>query len=198
MRPVSFELAASDEPDYEYNAQRLVFSLKGDSSSDTDEVVRAGIDIRCFGLQNTDHKIGTFSVNNCLKMVLPLSLRFSQRGFTATRQFSENITELDVLARIKGVSTRKHMHPVLALWEFATAFPSLAHAYLLTLLEGVLESPALGRHIFTHYRMVSVVDSFGWLVFFILCGVIQGCPLSGSLFAIAADPFLRILHTSRF
>ena len=111
--------------------------------------------------------------------MLPVRLHFSQRGFTATRQFTENIIELDVQSRIKGEAAKKLIIPLLALWGFATAFPSLAHAYLFAVLEIVIESPSLRRQIYAYYRMVSVVDSIGNLVFFILCGVIQGCPLSG-------------------
>ena len=78
----------------------------------------------------------------------------------------------------------------------AAAFPLLVHAYLWQ----VLEKYKVPRHIIniikglytkhaTHIKFAGrVYEGFD-----ITAGIKQGCPSSGTLFAMAIDPFIRML-----
>ena len=80
---------------------------------------------------------------------------------------------------------------------FAAAFPSLFHEWIFLVLRAtqcplgiinVVEGIYHGNHAY--------ILSGGTLTFLfhILSGALQGCPLSGSLFAMAVDPFLWAIH----
>ena len=82
---------------------------------------------------------------------------------------------------------------ILFLLDVLQAFPMLAHRWLWLVLNATIRARALFNKIVAHYHNPSVLDDMHRLKFLILSGVIQGCPLSGSLFAIAMDPILRLL-----
>ena len=83
--------------------------------------------------------------------------------------------------------------PFLTLWDFASAFPSVAHAWLFAVLKAV----QLWRGFITGIKKLysgnkAYCHAGGVLVFLfdILSGVLQGCPLSGTLFVLVIDPLL--------
>lgn len=49
---------------------------------------------------------------------------------------------------------------------------------------------------YAHNAAFTVCEGVNKLAFWILSGVLQGCPLSGMLFALAMDPFLRCMKAS--
>ena len=79
-------------------------------------------------MKNCDNKAIGIAQNNCIKYELHRTLHKMQNGFTVLRQFTNNIVDLDAAARKFGCSSRASELPLIALWDFATAFPSLAHA----------------------------------------------------------------------
>ena len=82
---------------------------------------------------------------------------------------------------------------MLAFWDLAAAFPSVAHAWLFMVLRARGVPIGLIDLIDSMYRLVSAFMVCGGrfrFLFWILAGVLQGCPLSGMLFAIVMDPFL--------
>ena len=77
--------------------------------------------------------------------------------------------------------------PFLLLWDFASAFPSVAHAWLFSVLEAI----KLWRGFITGIRNLyagnkAFGQSGGFMIFMfmIVSGVLQGCPLSGTLFVL--------------
>eukprot|EP00959_Pyramimonas_sp_CCMP1952_P097971 2047620-Pyramimonas_sp.AAC.1 len=82
--------------------------------------------------------------------------------------------------------------PLLVGYDFGQAFPSLAHSWVLKVLNAMLLPPPLVT--FTEF-LFSGVCCYGalgtdlTLLFWISSGIIQGCPSSGCIFALAADPF---------
>ena len=138
-------------------------------------------------------------MNHACKRTLSLSTCALQRGFVPGRQLIENIVDLDTEGRIYGMKAASSFAggsgccPILAFWDFAAAFPSVAHAWLFLVLEARGVPDGFLAVIVAMYDMVcafAVADGCTTFLFWILTGVLQGCPLSGMLFAIIMDPFL--------
>ena len=87
-------------------------------------------------------------------------------------------------------------HPVFISFDFSSAFASLNRTYLSKVLER-FKIPLGYRHAIAglYSHMVGYVKVGGKRVseIPILSGVAQGCPLSGTLWALGLDPFLRLL-----
>ena len=82
----------------------------------------------------------------------------------------------------------------LILFDFAAAFPSIGHRFLLALLQWLRVPSGLLRLLKSFYSEAVGLGSSGRELFLILAGVLQGCPLSGSLFTLAVDGFLRAMQ----
>ena len=56
----------------------------------------------------------------------------AQRGFVAGRQGLQNVVDIDTRARIADIlaGTPSYLFPLLLLFDFAAAFPSVAHRWL--------------------------------------------------------------------
>jgi len=117
-----------------------------------------------------------------------------QRGFVPLRQLIENILILDTSARWFGMRNRE---AILAFFDFAAAFPSVAHAWLMSVLEaigaplGIINLVRAMYHLNSNYIIIDCETQF---LYYILAGVLQGCPLSGMLFDIAIDPLLAMFE----
>ena len=82
---------------------------------------------------------------------------------------------------------------IMRLFDFAAAFPSVAHMWIFLVLH-VIGAP-LG---FMNVVECMYEDNAGFMcingtmrfLFSVCSGVLQGCPLSGALFNFAIDPFL--------
>eukprot|EP00972_Heterocapsa_arctica_P051571 7587157-Heterocapsa_arctica.AAC.1 len=84
--------------------------------------------------------------------------------------------------------------PVLAFWDFAAAFPSVAHEWLFRTLRFIgapLGLLNLIRGMYLCNCAFLACDGVVYLLFRVSAGILQGCPLSGMLFAVAIDPILR-------
>ena len=93
---------------------RDFFLPKGDRDNDADCVVRKGEDTRALGLKNKDNRIVIAAANYTIRHSLNARLCFAQRGFVVLRQSTENVLELDAMARVFGVSSLKARCPLLA------------------------------------------------------------------------------------
>ena len=111
----------------------------------------------------------------------------------------ENIIELDAFSRTYGMD-ESLFFPVLALFDFGSAFPSLIQQWMFLVFQ-VIGIPEGAYHILNAVYFVvqavgRIAGSSSRHLFFILSGIIQGCPLAGTCFAIAMDPFLALFkHT---
>lgn len=82
--------------------------------------------------------------------------------------------------------------PVLAFFDFAAAFSSVLHSWIMIIIEESRTPDGLRQIIKAMYRFVecgTVVDGVLRFLYFILSGVMQECPLSGLIFAIVVDSF---------
>ena len=111
------------------------------------------------------------------------------------RRQLDNVVELDALARSFFVDfcqcpttlSVPSAVPVLAFFDYATAFSSIAHQWLMAVLFIMGVPDGLLDFIKSIYFLNSTSVRFGEACVFlawIFSGVLQGCPLSGSLFVI--------------
>ena len=146
-------------------------------------------------LKNCDNKSMAAIVNNKLKKTLAKWAHKDQRGFVATRQGLANVVEIDTAARLVDFQVGPGELPAITLFDFAAAFPSLAHAFLMIALKAAILNPSALAFVSALYENNEVYSCVGGVVsflFFVLCGVLQGCPLSGSLFVIAINTCLLL------
>jgi len=179
----------------EFNDALTAFTPKGETDDDKQEVVREPDSTRPLSLKNTDNKSICAVLNRKIRHPIRTAACKIQRGFIVGRNFVDNIVDLDTVARIYGMNPLSLL-PLLALYDFGAAFPSVIHQWLFLCLQfaGIPEGM---MNIF--YEMYSFVAALGYsedgvvrFLFWILSGVLQGCPLAGSFFALAMDPFLNV------
>jgi hypothetical protein len=156
-------------------------------------------ELRPLALCDSDYKIIMGCINFRLAHHLPDYVDDRQRGFMRGRLGLDNLLLLEaasMLACRSGASS-----PALCFLDIAAAFPSLLHDYMHQVLHKFLGNHPL-RHMITSMYESNTCDLVfrGQVVpgFRVLCGVRQGCPLSGSLFALAFHPILVSLSDALF
>ena len=116
------------------------FPPKGDDAEDVNQCTRAADDTRPLSLKNSDNKTICSVMNRKSKKTISASTCHLQRGFVLGRQLVGNVMDLDTCARICGmdalapIAKVKFICPLLALFDFAAAFPSVAHEWLFAVL----------------------------------------------------------------
>mgnify|MGYP002176331320 FL=1 len=81
-------------------------------------------------------------------------------------------------------------------FDFCAAFPSVAHAFIFIILETIKIPIGLlnfFRGLDHNNRCFADFGNGTQFLYDILSGIIQGCPLSGSIFVLTVDPFLQLL-----
>ncbi|MFM7985220.1 MAG: reverse transcriptase domain-containing protein, partial [Candidatus Fonsibacter sp.] len=105
---------------------------------------------------------------------------------------NENILEMDYHAKLASLDLQC---PVLILFDFKAAFPSVHHDFMWSVLEALAIPQKWRRMIALFYRnnfqKVGRGEGLGFLA---EVGIRQGCPLSPLIFAVIADVLLRTLH----
>eukprot|EP00973_Karenia_brevis_P082817 11481054-Karenia_brevis.AAC.1 len=126
-------------------------------------IAAAATDLRPLGLKNTDVKLCASSVCFVLSDFISVNAHFSQRGFIKGRNFISNILELDTFARIFSARSSSRSFPdydpficsFLCLFDFFSAFPSVAHAFMFRVLE--FYNVPIGLQNFVHCLFVEVL-----------------------------------------
>jgi hypothetical protein len=88
--------------------------------------------------------------------------------------------------------------PASVLYDFCNAFPMLLHAWLLLVLRCYKLRPFIRniiKNLYKEIRAYSSGSGDGSFLFFVLCGVRTGCPLSSLLFILCINPFIHLLMT---
>ena len=191
-----------ETPPRQLNDSVTLFVPKGELEDDHIQVVREVGDNRPLSLKNSDNKIATAAVNNCAQPVIVHSVHKFQNGFVKGRQLLQNVVDLDALARIlsmnasmfnSGADLNKLKVAILAFFDFAAAFPSVAHQWLFIALEASGAPSWFYNYVKALYSANDTyhMNSHGkQFLFAFLAGVLQGCPLSATLFLFAINPFL--------
>ena len=169
-------------------ASTWVFIPKGFVEDSRDEfivVVRPG-ETRPLALKNSDNKLVCSCWLRKLRAAVSVHACPLQRGFIPGRTFVQNVVDLDAAARQFGLQMGAAKLPSLACFDFAAAFPSLSHSWLFRLLahlklpEGFVNLVKAVYHCNTAFgRVLGALAP----IFLVMCGVLQGCHLSGVLFA---------------
>ena len=176
-----------------FNTTLHHFFVKKEKSGDKDEVIRCYDELCPIGLKITANKIIGGVCNWQLRKPLAKFLVNTQRGFTYERVALRNVIDLDCASRAFAMQFPMIM-PVLLAFDFGSAFASAAQAWIFVVLH-VMNLPAgfidLCYGFFSYIIGVSKKSNgITALLFLVNSGVVQGCSLSGLLFAIAINPFL--------
>ena len=150
-------------------------------------------DTRPLSLGNTDAKLFALALQAKFAQGLPRFISLEQRGFMPGRTILAGIVEVE--SKMVSLSITSSRAAALS-FDFSAAFPSLAHTFLWE----ALRAAGIPQHIITAIKGL-YKDNKHWLklkggVFpsvEVRSGVKQGCPLSPTLFLIAAEPILRFL-----
>ena len=194
----------------------MVFAPKGsaedDFIADPHAVFRRPEELRPLTLKNEDNKTVAGVTNWIITPVVAKSSSKLQNGFKRDCQLTQNVVDLDFESRKQTLLFQGRFDkfryseqlilnreglvnslPVLMLYDYAAAFPSVSHAWLFMVLNYINIPLGLMNTINALYTGNSAFqqgrEGLVWL-FGIISGVLQGCPLSGSLFVICIDPLL--------
>ena len=126
--------------------------------------------------------------NTCITPAVQKSARFIQNGFIKGRQLVGNIVTIDTFGRLYSDQAMACYIPIFIFWDFAAAFPSAFHRYLLAIVE-FIGAPGgfcnIVRALYSGNKAFARSAGGDVLLFTLISGVLQGCPLSGTLFGVA-------------
>jgi hypothetical protein len=181
----------------DFNFAFLCLLPKGTKPGDEVHIVRSPENTRPLSLSNSDGKIFAICVKNVLEPPVAGWAAEEQAGFVQGRQMLKNIADVEMVGA--SLSAEMQNRAAMIFFDFAAAFPSLAHAFLWMALE------MMGVPVGVIYALKACYKGcWHWLrygraclrVFAVLAGVKQGCPLSPLLFFIATDPFIRAVKST--
>ena len=169
------------------------------------------LETRPLSLKQGDNKHAASTLNFCISPCVSEGAIETQRGFIHGRQLVQNPVDLDFHMRAMALGFRRDhsVHspglievptpgvaatiPLGVLYDSASDFPSVGHAWLFLVLEAIKIWPAFLCAIRCLYADNHAYADDGGLIiylFAILSGILQGCPLSGTLFVFVIDPLL--------
>jgi hypothetical protein len=178
----------------DFNKSNMVFIPKGELEADYVQVQRPPEATRPITLSNTVAKLFAKILNGKLAELACSTVLGNQRGFVRGRRLQDNIIEAESLA----IHLCKHFaaESGMILFDFASAFPSLGHSFIFAALRrlGVPDYILTAlRKLYTHCTASILIGGCNNIEITIRAGIKQGCPASGSIFALALDPFVRLL-----
>jgi exonuclease III len=151
-------------------------------------------DARPLSIVNTDNRLMANAVRLRVEPLLAKAVSPAQRGFLPGRSMLQNVFEIDGEMRAASLQAE---FPAAVFFDFAAAFPSLAHDLLRDVLDH-LQLPRQFRAFVANLylgngcRIAAAGDNHDG--FSVRSGIRQGCPLSPLLFALCGDLLLRRLQ----
>ena len=190
-------LAAGSSPHAEFNESIMHFIPKevDEQSRSSGHIVCEAPATRPFSLKNTDNKTIASVYNEALTPILAKQSFWTQRGFTKGRQLIQNVLDLDTFSRLAAL--RPELKPILVLFDFASAFPSVFHCWLMAVMVHCGAPQGLRnivQALYTANNAFVQTESGYVFLFSILSGVLQGCPFSGAIFSMCVEPFVRRIY----
>ena len=175
----------------------MIFVPKGEEDSDESFLSRSPLDTRPLSLKGCDNKTIGAVVNAKLRVPLAKQLSDIQRGFVHGRQLIQNVVDLDSAARLTSMTHDCGALPLMVFFDFAAAFPSVLHEWIQMIMQAYGLPDGLASLVDVFYACnfsYTKVQSDLVFLFILKTGVHQGCPLSGWIFAIIFDPFVRLFQ----
>jgi hypothetical protein len=177
-----------------FNECNLAFIPKGEDINDITLVARSPSTTRPISLSNTDSKYFALALNRPLAEAAKVTVHPRQRGFVQGRSLIDNVLEVEGFAQ--SYSTAEADNPAIFLFDLLAAFPSLSHQWLFVVLRKMGVPRKFIKALKALYKDCFATITLGgrrlrWIL--MLSGIRQGCPASGSLFALVIDPCLRYL-----
>ena len=151
--------------------------------------------VRPLSVSSTDGKMISSAIAAVLSCAATHVVHPSQSGALKGRQLIDNVLDIDTAMVVCSMTEYKRAAAVF--FDFRAAFPSLCVKYLFAALEAMNMPPMIVRAIKQLYQdnyHDILINGRVFPGFTVKSGVRQGCPLSGSLFVLALDPFMRMLH----
>ena len=178
----------------DFNLSLMFFLAKGTGNDDENSAARSPSSTCPLNLSNTDAKIVALALNRSLSKVAERTVTSRQRGFIKGRNMCDNILEMEVygmIATLMGAS-----FPAYAFYDFSAAFASVQHAWIFFVLMNMALPGFFVHAIRQLYLACNVIVVFAGQRHngFLQCsGIKQGCPLSGTIFALVLDPLMRLI-----
>lgn len=151
--------------------------------------------MRPITLSNTAHKLLAKALNASLEKVAAATVHPAQRGFMPGRSMADNMFE--AIAPMHVARLLEGSVPAVVLFDIRAAFPSVAWEWIWMVLRRLRVPAWLIRAVHAIYYGSWSDIVFGGCVsacgFHIRRGILQGCPASGSLWAILFDLVVRAL-----
>jgi hypothetical protein len=193
LQRVANGMWAGGPPPDSFRKSFMVFLPKVDSQAVRPE------ELRPLALCDTDYKVVMGCLNHRLALHLPEYVDDRQRGFIKGRLGLDNVLLLEAAAMLACRSGSKS--PILCFLDIAAAFPSILHDYMLQVVFSFVGDHPIYQMIKSMYKDTEcelVVRGAVFRGFKVLCGVRQGCPLSGSLFALSFHPVVVSLGSALY
>ena len=113
--------------------------------------------------------------------------------------YNDKVLAVSGSSHRSSLSLYHHSHHIalLAFFDFASAFPSVLHGWIMLVLKARGFPVGFINFIHCLYWMNSAVTFCNGgmqLLFWYLSGVLQGCPASAFIFDMRLDPFLAAFH----
>ena len=192
-------LADGDSTPSSFNDSLFFAPAKGSEPGDSKQVIRTPKTARPLMAKNTDNKTICSVYNFCITGQLTRYAHKAQSGFIKLRQGLWNRIAIDSVARMLDIKYHNISTPLLLLYDFFTAFPALAHGYIRLILKHSGLPKGFCNLVLAMYddcQVYGTADGIMIWLFGVYAGVLQGCPLSGSLFALSVDPLLRYIDAT--
>ena len=191
------DMCATGIPPRHFNLSVTIFPVKKVKIDEQFEIIRDWNEHRPISMKNDDNKAIASVSNEVLMPSLHEWICSAQMGFVRGRNFLAIILEADVFMRLAACMINSP-RAMLFLFDFCSAFPSMDHGFLFQVLEGA-KFPCGFRNLvkafYTNNATYGRQDGQFRFLFNVMRGVLQGCPLSSTLFIIAVNPFLEYLSS---
>ena len=170
----------------------MVFIPKTDDEEYCESVAAEPGDLRPVSLSNCDHKLVCVAVCWTLGRICDDTVHEAQRGFRKGKQLTDNVLALNAF-------TERHLIlgaplPAQILMDIKAVFPSVLWSGVFCVLDKMGCLLWLISAIKALYRGSPVTLSLGSTVgpgFQVSSGIKQGCPMSGDIWCLIFDPFVR-------
>ena len=177
-----------------FDASKMTFIPKGETEGQSASISRQAQELRPLNLSNTDNKIIALILNEKLAELAQLIVSGQQRGFIKGRHIDDNILQLEAAAIVHSLTNIKRA--AMVLFDFSAAFPSVSHRWIFKVLEHMqIPSNIIHaiRELYKNSTASICINNVAYFTIGIYSGIKQGCPLSGTIFALAIDPLIRYL-----